>query len=145
MNARRVGEVSPVVMQMRCPVNRRQQIRAFRPKVEEGAVVRKRTVTTIEIAELLVVSTARTDIPRPPCPICAGPMMLTPEEAAGLARVTVRTIYARVEAGSVHFLEKPDGLLLLCANSLSQREQPEALKRLICATNSEAETPMDKE
>jgi hypothetical protein len=43
--------------------------------------------------------------------------MVTPEAAAAIARVTVRSIYARVETESLHFLETPDGLLLLCANS----------------------------
>lgn len=86
--------------------------------------MRKRTVTTIEIAERVVVSTTRTENPRPPCPVCAAEAMVTPEETAALARVPVRTIYARIEAEGVHFLETPDGLLLLCANSLFQRNPP---------------------
>ncbi len=81
--------------------------------------MRKRTVSIIEIDELVVVSAARNDIPQLPCPVCAESTMVTPAAAAALARVTVRSIYARVEAESVHFLETPDGLLLLCANSLS--------------------------
>ncbi|MEO8434450.1 MAG: hypothetical protein ABI596_06105 [Pyrinomonadaceae bacterium] len=92
----------------------------------------KRTIIEIEIDELIVVPAARADVPRPPCPFCAG-SMVTPEEAATLARVTLRNIYARVEAGCVHFLETPDGLLLLCANSLCQRERFGELKKLICA------------
>lgn len=79
----------------------------------------KKTEISIEIDELMVVSVGRTDTPRPPCPVCAGSAMVTPEEAAALARETVRSIYARVEATSVHCLETPDGLLLLCAKSLS--------------------------
>ena len=92
-------------------------------------------MTTIEIAELVVVSAARTDIPRIPCPICAESTMVTPEEAAALARVTVRSIYARVEAVSVHFLETSDGLLLLCANSLSQWAQSGPITKLVGVTN----------
>ena len=84
--------------------------------------MRKRTVTTIEIKERIVVAAARTDVPRLPCPICAGRAMVTPEAAAAIARVTVRSVYARAEAESVHFLETQDGLLLLCANSLIQKE-----------------------
>ena len=90
--------------------------------------MRKRTVTTIEIAELVVVSRARTENPRPPCPICAGRVMVTPEEAAVLTRVMVRSIYSRIEAEGVHFLEMPSGLLLLCADSLSQRARFDAVR-----------------
>lgn len=57
---------------------------------------------------------------RGPCPVSAAEAMITPEEAA-LARVPVPTIYAGIEAEGIHFLETPDGLLLLCANSLFQR------------------------
>lgn len=107
--------------------------------------MRKRTVTTVEIVERVVVSAARTDSPRRPCPVCAGAAMLTPEEAAAFARVTVRGIYARVEAGGVHFLETPDGRLVLCADSLCQTERFEGPKQLVCATNPVAETPTEKE
>src|SRR5215204_6394970 len=94
-----------------------------RPLTARGrASMRKRTITTAEIVERVVVSAAHTDTPRPPCPVCAGTAMVTPEEVAAFARVTVRSVYARVEAESFHFLETPDGLLLLCADSLSQKE-----------------------
>ena len=106
--------------------------------------MRKRTVTTIEIHERLLVSPARNDVMRLPCPVCAERAMVTPEAAAALARVTVRSIYARIEAGSVHFLERPDGLLLLCADSLSLRAQSEGLKKLVGATDTGA-PPQSKE
>lgn len=54
--------------------------------------------------------------------------MVTPEEAAVLARATVRSIYARVEAGGIHFVELSDGLLLIGADSLSQRGRFDGLK-----------------
>ena len=44
--------------------------------------------------------------------------MLTPEQAAAVAGVTVRAVNRRVEDGSVHFLETADGRLLVCVNSL---------------------------
>ena len=34
--------------------------------------MKKRTVTTVEIVERVVVSAAHTETPRPPCPVCAG-------------------------------------------------------------------------
>lgn len=45
--------------------------------------------------------------------------MVTPERAAAIAGVTVRTINRWVEAESVHFTETRNGLLLLCVYSLS--------------------------
>ena len=55
------------------------------------------------------------------CESCAGTvLMVTPEEAAVTAGVSWREISRRVEAGGVHFIETPDGLLLICINSLSQ-------------------------
>jgi excisionase family DNA binding protein len=44
--------------------------------------------------------------------------MVTPDEAARLAGVTTRTVYRWIEAGKVHFAETPEGLLLVCPNSL---------------------------
>ncbi len=44
--------------------------------------------------------------------------MLTPDEAAALARTTVRAIYRWIEAEKIHFTETPDGLLLVCLSSL---------------------------
>ena len=107
--------------------------------------MKKRTEISIEIDELVVITAGRAAIPCLPCPVCAERAMVTPEAAAALARVTVRSVYARVEAGSVHFLETPDGVLLLCADSLGERARFDELKQLVCATNRSAETPTEKE
>ncbi|HEX6732185.1 MAG TPA: hypothetical protein VF074_19355 [Pyrinomonadaceae bacterium] len=80
--------------------------------------MKKRTEISIEIDEVIVVSASGKDIQRNPCPICTGEAMVTPEEAAALTGVTVRSLYALVEDEGVHFLETPDGALLLCARSL---------------------------
>jgi hypothetical protein len=45
--------------------------------------------------------------------------MLAPNEAAAMLQTTARTIFQRVEAGEVHFLETADGALLICCNSLA--------------------------
>ncbi|PYS46756.1 MAG: hypothetical protein DMF68_18180 [Acidobacteria bacterium] len=45
--------------------------------------------------------------------------MVTADEAAGLAGVSSRTIYRRVEAESLHFMETNEGRLLICTNSLA--------------------------
>jgi len=45
--------------------------------------------------------------------------MVTPNQAAVIARVAVRTINRWVEAERLHFAETPEGLLLICLNSIS--------------------------
>jgi excisionase family DNA binding protein len=53
------------------------------------------------------------------CSVCSGQIvMLTTDEAATIANVSSRTIYSRAEAGEIHFVETPDGHLLICANSI---------------------------
>jgi hypothetical protein len=46
--------------------------------------------------------------------------MIAPEVAARLSAVSARTVYGWAEAGRVHFSETTDGLLLICANSLTR-------------------------
>jgi RNA polymerase sigma factor (sigma-70 family) len=48
--------------------------------------------------------------------------LVTPEEAIHLARTSSLSIYREVEAGRVHFIETTQGLLLVCLNSIIQRE-----------------------
>lgn len=45
-------------------------------------------------------------------------LMVTPEEAARLDGSTAREIFRRVESGSLHFTETPEGELLVCRGSL---------------------------
>lgn len=63
------------------------------------------------------------NLPQPGwCEACAAQVsLITPESAASLAGVTVRTIFQQVEAGQIHFVEVPDGRLLVCATSLTER------------------------
>ena len=46
--------------------------------------------------------------------------MLTPDQAATIANVSSRTIYRRVEAGEMHYLETAEGFLLICPNSIRE-------------------------
>jgi len=53
------------------------------------------------------------------CAVCRGHvMMISPELAAVQAGVSVRAIYSSIEAGQIHFLETPEGALLVCVDSL---------------------------
>ena len=46
--------------------------------------------------------------------------MISPDAAAAIAALTVRSIYRLVESGEVHFIEEPNGVLV-CVGSLLER------------------------
>lgn len=46
--------------------------------------------------------------------------MLPAALAAGLAGVPERLVYQLVEAGMTHFVERPDGVVLICPESLGE-------------------------
>ncbi len=81
-------------------------------------VTRKRTEITVETERVIV-------IPAPTMPFhlwcqacCARVEMMTAEQAARLLQVTPRVVYRWVEAQLLHFIEEPDGRVLVCRNSL---------------------------
>ena len=54
------------------------------------------------------------------CKGCAAEVeMITAFEAARLARVSSYTIFAKAAEGEIHSTVTPEGVLLLCLNSLS--------------------------
>jgi hypothetical protein len=56
------------------------------------------------------------------CEECAGQVpLVAPEEATRRAGLSVRAICRLVEAGLIHFRETPDGLLLVCPDSIAGR------------------------
>jgi hypothetical protein len=78
------------------------------------------TEITVETDEVLVIRKRNSPLATW-CSECDDPAaMLTPQEAAVLTGVSWREISRRVESGRVHFTETPDGLLLICINSLSR-------------------------
>jgi hypothetical protein len=54
------------------------------------------------------------------CPCCAGVHLISAEAAALLSSVQVRTVYRWADLGKIHFAETPQGLLLVCPNSLGR-------------------------
>lgn len=57
------------------------------------------------------------------CPHCTESIgLVTPEEAAAVVSVDTRTIYRWVEAGTMHFIETPEGRLLICLNRLVRQQ-----------------------
>jgi excisionase family DNA binding protein len=78
----------------------------------------RRTEITIETDRVVVIKKRKASI-LAWCPACAGQVqMVTPDEAAVIARVSSRTIYRWVEAGKLHFAETAEGFLLICPQSL---------------------------
>ena len=86
---------------------------------------KKTTLIATETHESLSVRlNSRTQARRPLvlCEECETDVpLLTPEEAALLAGLSVRAINRLVEDGSIHFKETPDGLLLVCLNNIERR------------------------
>ncbi len=82
--------------------------------------MKRRTEITIETERLVV--TARASGKRRELQWClcceAGVDMLTTDQSAVIARVSSLTIFRWAETGRVHGTETPEGLLLICPNSL---------------------------
>lgn len=77
----------------------------------------KRTEVTIE-SETLIVLRRGAGALRAWCEGCGSEsLMITPSVAASLAGVTAEVMYARVQAGLVHFIERPGSVLLICGFS----------------------------
>jgi len=48
--------------------------------------------------------------------------MITPEQAATLAQVSLRTVFNWIEASRVHFSEDSDRTLMICTASLPRED-----------------------
>jgi hypothetical protein len=84
---------------------------------------KKRTEITIETSRVVVIRQRRSVV-RAWCDLCAQPVkVVTAEEAAALASVSMRTIYRWVEAEKVHFTETPEGVLLICLKTAMACDQ----------------------
>ena len=80
--------------------------------------MKRRTEILLEITQLLVIKRSGNS-GLAWCEGCARNVrMISTENAAIIARQSTRGIYQWVEAGRVHFTEKPEGRLLICLDSL---------------------------
>jgi len=87
-------------------------------KWKGGGDTKRRIEITVEKRRLIVLKRQRRSVPDW-CADCGEQVaMLTPDQAATIANVSSRTIYRRVEAGEMHYLETAEGRLLVCANSI---------------------------
>ena len=81
--------------------------------------MRKITEITIETDRLLVVNRHKRVVAW--CAPCARHReMLATDDAAIAARVKSSTIFRWAESGRIHCTETPEGLLLICPDSLPQ-------------------------
>ena len=90
------------------------------PAAEAETEDNKRTTTiTRETHELIIVTRPTEPSIRRWCAECAAEIdMLTPDEAAAVAGVTTRMIYAWLEAGRIHHTEAAEGNVLVCPKRL---------------------------
>ena len=82
--------------------------------------MKRRTEIVVETERLVVVARrfgSKRELQW--CDSCdEGVDMMTTDHAAIAAHVTSRTIFRWAESGRVHSTETPDGLLVICPNSL---------------------------
>ena len=83
--------------------------------------IMKRKEITVE-TERLLISRTRYQAVEAWCADCRQlVVMIRPDQAAAVSGRTLRAIFREVEADRLHFLDQPDGLLLICLNSLLHR------------------------
>ena len=79
---------------------------------------KKITEITIETEQVVVIR-RQAEITQSWCDGCSAfTRMVTPEQAALLTHISARTLYRQAENGELHFIETPEGLLLICLDSL---------------------------
>jgi hypothetical protein len=94
-------------------------------------VKKTRTEITIEFDEVIQATGDSNGLSPDSCLACGSEsLMVTPQQAAVIAAVTVRDINRWVESEMVHFMETSDGFLLICVTSLSRIlcDEPAAAK-----------------
>ena len=78
---------------------------------------RKRRVEVVFETERRVTLRSKSLATAARCGRCSGPMLCA-EEAVALTGINSRAIHRMAEAGEVHFVETPEGALLVCLVSL---------------------------
>ena len=85
--------------------------------------VRKKTTVSVETERILTIRRRRLEIDGW-CEGCGGQVKLVmPETASAMTGLSVRAICHLVDAGKLHFIETPNGLLTICLNSLIQESK----------------------
>ena len=98
---------------------------------------------TIETEEALVIRRASGSVPAV-CAQCGHEVsMLTPEEAAILFRIAVRSIYREIEAGQIHFQETATGSVVVCLDSL-RKSVPQFSSRASSSSSSSSSASLSR-
>lgn len=85
--------------------------------------MKKRTVEIILERDEVFILPAPAATLRGWCDACgAEAEFASPDAAAVLLHTTTRALYRLVEAAAVHFIESPDGLLLICLRSIERQK-----------------------
>jgi hypothetical protein len=95
------------------------------PTREKGKSMKRRTEITIEIERVTVIS--RHGKSRSWCAACGAEVaMMTACDAAQLMNVSIAVIHRLAEAAKVHFTVTPNGMLMICPNSLANLNEQSA-------------------
>lgn len=79
---------------------------------------KKRTEITVETERILVIR-RRYRAVEAWCDDCnAKVVMIRPDQAAAVSGRSLRSIFNDIERAALHFTEQPDGMILICLNSL---------------------------
>jgi hypothetical protein len=79
--------------------------------------MKTRTEITFEVDRMVIVGRQRTGLHW--CASCQRSVdMITSDQAAIMAGVSSLTIFRWADSGRIHSAESPEGLLLICSNSL---------------------------
>ncbi len=85
-------------------------------------ILRRKTEITILSDRIITAEKVSSSI-TVECPDCTRRVqMLTAEDAGKILGVNTRTIYRLIENGQLHFQETPEGVVLVCTDSLSAVE-----------------------
>ena len=87
----------------------------------------RRRVEIITVREQTYLSSRRENITLhpsaqsvPSCDRCQSPtQMLTPDLAATISGITLRTLFQWIESGQIHFVETPEGRVFVCLQSVT--------------------------
>ena len=79
---------------------------------------KKRTEVTVETERILVIR-RRYRAVEAWCEVCNDAVvMIRPDQAAAVSGRGLRMIFSDIELGALHFIEQPDGMILVCLKSL---------------------------
>jgi hypothetical protein len=74
-------------------------------------------VITIETRQQILIRSRRQTLVAW-CEACSmNTLMIVPEQAAAICRITERQVFRQIENGELHFIETPNGKLFVCSNS----------------------------